>query len=441
MSGRIVHLGLGAFARAHSIHYTHLVNELGGERWGVTGFTGTKRLVADQLNARQNRYHLVTRHPDRDDIAEVDALDGVHRSTNTSAWVEAISDPATSVLTITVTEKGYRTNHQGELDVDDKMVMSDVQRLRTDRFGADVVTAPGRLAQAAFIRARSGVPLTVVSCDNLAGNGAVVRRVILDMVEAVDGSSVDAVNSVLGFSSSMVDRITPATTAADIELVQERTLILDEATVVTEPFTEWVLEDTFVGPRPRWEAVGVSTVDTVDPYERRKLLLLNGAHSILAYTGLRRGLSTVATAMADPDLARHVETWWSEAAALLPPEVSEVGKYTDALRSRFANPRIEHRLAQISQDGSAKLRVRIVPVITAARSGGRRPPPAAVAALAAWIGCWMTPDIDLPDPRAENLATAASHPAPEAARRLLAALDPSLASDEAVVAAVLTDLH
>ena len=202
----------------------------------------------------------------------------------------------------------------------------------------------------------------------------------------------------MSFVSTMVDRITPATTEADRAVVRTLTGREDLSPVVTEPFSEWVVQGEFPAGRPRWEVAGARFVDDLGPYERRKLWLLNAGHSLLAYTGLARGLTTVAEAFADPACRAELEELWSEAAEVLTLPTDEA---TAALRERFANARIEHRLAQIARDGSAKLPVRVLAVAQARAVAGLPVGRAGAGVVAAWID-HLEPSSR--DPRAADLA-------------------------------------
>ncbi|MFD0823808.1 mannitol dehydrogenase family protein, partial [Micromonospora zhanjiangensis] len=202
-------------------------------------------------------------------------------------------------------------------------------------------------------------PLAVVCCDNLPDNGAATARVVRGLAAAARPELARWIDGSVSFVTTMVDRITPRTTPADVRTVAELTGYVDAVPVVTEPFSEWVLSGDFPAGRPAWEAAGARFVDDVTPHETRKLLLLNGAHSLLAYAGGARGHDTVAAAVADPVCRGWLERWWDEAARYVPLPAAEVAAYRAALLRRFANPRIRHLLAQIAADGSQKLPIRL----------------------------------------------------------------------------------
>lgn len=378
---RIVHLGLGAFARAHLLWYTQAANGSGtAEQWGVAAFTGRSAAAAQALARQDGRYTLLVRSPDGDAPTTIDALVAVHDGADEDAWREYLRRPEVGVVTLTVTEAGYRRTSTGALDRHDPDVARDVVTLSA---GDGAVTAPGRLVDGLRARRAAGTgPVAVVSCDNLPDNGRVARRVTLDLASAVDPALAAWIEEHVSFVSTMVDRITPATTDADRAVVRKLTGREDRSPVITEPFSEWVLQGEFPAGRPRWEVAGARFVDDLEPYERRKLWLLNAGHSLLAYAGLARGLTTVAEAFADPSCRAELEQLWSEAADVLTLPADDT---TSALRERFANARIEHRLAQIAQDGSAKLPVRILAVAQARAVAGLPVGRAGAGVVAAWI--------------------------------------------------------
>ncbi|MDR6573871.1 fructuronate reductase [Curtobacterium sp. 320] len=363
----IVHLGVGAFARAHPAWYTAHAD---GEPWGITAFTGRSPDTADALQVQGCRYTLVTRAASGDDAEVVDTIVAAHPGSDSSTWRHVVASPETTIVTLTVTEQGYRS-------------------------GSDV---PARLVEGLEARRAAGSGrIALVSLDNLTHNGDVLRDAVTSAVS--DPALQDWVDANVSFPSSMVDRITPATTDDDVAALAELPGALDgdRVPVVTEPFAEWVLEDGFAGiDRPAWETAGVRIVDDVTPYEQRKLWLLNGSHSLLAYLGLQLGHDTVASAMGDPVCRAAVEQLWDEAALELPLPAAEVAAARDALVDRFANPRIRHTLRQIAAGGSEKLPVRVVDVLR--RRLDRDPsagigPGAATAIAAWWLHLTEQPDL------------------------------------------------
>jgi fructuronate reductase len=426
---RIVHLGLGNFFRAHQAWYTAAAPDAAD--WGIAAFTGRSTALADALTGQDGLYTLVVRSADRDDCAVVGSVVAAHPGTDLDFWYDYLARPEVSIITLTVTEAAYLRAPDGGLDTTRADLREDLAALRSGPRAA-VTTVPGRLvAGLAARRTADAGPLTVVSCDNLPDNGAVTARVVTDLAAMVDPALAGWIRDTVSFPTTMVDRITPATTAADAGSVAAQTGRTDAAPVVTEPYTEWVLSGDFPGGRPAWDAAGARFVADVTPYEQRKLWLLNGGHSLLAYAGGARGHETVAQAVTDPECRRWLEQWWDEAARHLPLPAGEISAYRVALIERWSNPRIQHRLAQIAADGSLKLPVRILPVLRAERAAGRMPA-GAVRVVAAWIAHLRGAGVPVKDAAADEVRDAATGSPAEAVDHVLALLDTGLAADDAV---------
>jgi fructuronate reductase len=433
---RLVHLGLGNFFRAHQAWYTERTPDAAD--WGYAAFTGRRGELADALNAQEGLYTLITRAADGDRFYMLGSISRAHAGADHEAWLGYLASTEVRAVTITVTEAGYVRGPDGGLDLDRDQVKADVEALRQD-LGAVVRTAPARLVAGCAARRRAdGGPLTIVSCDNLPGNGAVVSRVVHDLAELVHPGLADWIAESVATVTTMVDRITPKTTEEDLRTVREATGLDDRCPVGTEPFSEWVLSGRFPGGRPRWDAAGATITDDIEPYEHRKLWLLNGGHSLLAYAGSILGHQTVAEAVADETCRGWLEEWWSEASRHLDLPEADVAAYRHALLDRFGNPRMHHRLDQIAADGFQKLPVRILPTLRQERATGRLPHGAA-RVLAAWMCHLRGAGAPVNDARADQVVPLAAGPLPEAVPRVLAALDPALTDDEDLVAAVLAD--
>ncbi|TXN31088.1 mannitol dehydrogenase family protein [Lacisediminihabitans profunda] len=440
---RIVHLGLGAFHRAHQAWYTERANADAVEGWGIHAFTGRSAAAAEVLSAQDDLYVLIERG-DVDTESIIQSISAATDGADGPAWRAAVADPAVAIVTVTVTERGYRLSTEGTLDLLDADVQADIALLRGGGRPADTaaaVTAPGRLVDGLRARMLAGGPgIAVVSCDNLADNGRATRESVLALASAVDRELADWIERTVSFVSTMVDRITPAATAADRAIALAATGLPDQTPVVTEPFSEWVLSGDFPSGRPAWDAAGARFVDDIAPYERRKLWLLNAAHSLLAYRGLAAGHGTIAGAMLDVDCREAVEALWEEAAEVLPldaPEMNaaEIEAALAALRSRFANARIEHRLSQIATDGSHKLGPRIIEPMRRRREAGLAVGTAEAGVLAAWAT--HLADDHFADPSAEALAgELRGLDAVDRAGAVIRFLAPDLADDGSVVAAV-----
>jgi fructuronate reductase len=306
------------------------------------------------------------------------------RRTTTTSWLRYLASPEVVIVTSTVTEAGYRRNASGGLDLNDAEVAADIAALQSDPL-ASVSTAPGRFVAGLLARRAAGAgPLTFLPCDNVPDNGEMAHRVITDFARAVDPTLAEWMAEHTTFVTTMVDRITPRATDADRADLVARTGIDDPSLVVTEPYLEWVLAGRFIAGRPAWEQAGATFVDDTTPFETRKLWLLNGSHSLMAYAASIRGHETVAEAIADPVVRDWVLQWWDDAQSQLSLPEEHITAYRAALLDRYANPRIRHLLAQIAADGSQKVPIRIVPALRAEVAAGRTPT-GALRAVAAWV--------------------------------------------------------
>lgn len=418
---RTVHLGLGAFHRAHQAYYTDRAGEV-----GIAAFTGRRPDAARVLAGQDGLYTLLVRGPDTDSARIISSISACHDGADVDALRGYLAEPTVGSVTLTITEAGYQRGPDGRIDAG----APDIDRLRR---GADPVSAPGRLLTGLDARRRADAgPIAVVPCDNLPGNGAATQTVIDSLAQAVDPGLAGWISDSVVFVSTMVDRITPATVAADRDTVTALTGMSDAAPVVTEPFTEWVLADVAGGILPDWGAAGAQFVPDVSLHEKRKLWLLNGSHSLLAYAAPARGHRTVAAAIADPVCRGWVQSWWDAACAELTElPAEELTGYRQALLRRYENPRIAHLLDQIAADGSQKLPIRIFPVLRARRAHGELPEPA-VLAVAGWISRLRAGHTD--DPRAAELTDRARGAA--GARAVLAVIAPDLATDDELVTAI-----
>lgn len=361
---RIVHIGVGNFSRAHQAWYTARADPKAA--WGIVGFTGRSAVVADALDRQDGLYTLIERGPEVDRLEVIDSISGVHPAADLAGLTAAVAAPQTAVVTLTVTEAAYATSPAP----------------------SELPSVPQRLATAlAARRAAGSIPLAIVSCDNIRANGSVLRDLTLAAAEQRDRHLRAWIEAEVSFVSTSVDRITPRTTQDDRLLVQRELHLVDAVPVVCEPFTDWVLCGEFPAGRPRWEDAGARFVAEIEPWELRKLWLLNGGHSLLAYCGLLRGHLTVADAAADGELEAALDRFWDLAQRHLPAGARDLRTYREDLKRRFANGRIGYPLTQIASDGLEKLRNRVVPVIEAATAAGDSPEPAlqVVAAWARWL--------------------------------------------------------
>ncbi len=412
----VVHLGIGAFHRAHQAVVFDDALRAGDPRWGVTGVSLRSPGVRDQLSPQDGLYTLVV----RDGAAERVRLIGAVRDVlvapeDPAKVVAALASPDVHIVTLTVTEKGYRLDPvTGALIAGDPDVAADLADLSAPR------TAPGFLVAGLAARRAAGLPpFTAISCDNLPHNGGRLRAAVLGIAAAHDAGLHDWIAAEGAFPETMVDRIVPATTPDDIAALDARIGLDDRGMVKAEPFLQWVIEDRFCGPRPDFAALGVQLTEAVGPWEEAKLRLLNGAHSGLAYLGGLAGLDFVHQMVAVPAARRFVERLWDEATTTLnPPAGLDIAAYRTALMARFDNPALQHRTRQIAMDGSQKLPQRLLAPI-AARLAAGDPVDALALAVAAWMrwqagvddaGQGFTVDDPLAMVTADRLATAGGDP-------------------------------
>lgn len=402
----IVHLGLGAFFRAHGAIYVEQAMAASGGDWGIIGVSLQSPGTRDRLAPQGWAYTALQLGPEGETAQVVTVLrDVLVAPENPQAVLDAMTAPAVRIVSLTVTEKGYcHEPSTGRLNADHPDIRHDLDNPLPR-------SAPGFLVRALQARRAAGIPpFTVLCCDNLPENGHVVRGVVLDLARLIDPDLAAWIEAQGAFPSTMVDRIVPATTPADLDRVEALTGRRDEAPVMHEPFRQWVVEDRFCNGRPDLGAVGVQLVDDVTPFEHMKLRMLNGTHSSLAYLGYLAGHQTIADTMADPVMAQFVDRLWRSEIipALTPPPGTDLAAYADALAARYANPAIRHRTWQIAMDGSQKLPQRILGTIAEGHAAGR-PVPGLTLAVAAWMRYASGRDetggtIEVKDPLAPQMA-------------------------------------
>ena len=446
----IVHLGLGAFFRAHGALYVEEAmaasgGDSGGD-WGIVGVSLVRPDQRDRLAPQNFAYTAVKLGPKGETCRIVSVVtDVLVAREDPEAVLALMTNPAVRIVTLTVTEKGYcHEPATGALNATHPDIVHDLAHPDAPR------SAPGFLVRALQRRRSAGLrPFTVLCCDNLPENGRVVRGVVLDLARRIDPVLADWIAAEGRFPSTMVDRIVPATSEADIDRLARATGTFDAAPVMHEPFRQWVVEDDFVdGARPDLAAAGVELVANVTPFEHMKLRCLNGTHSALAYLGYLAGHETIAETVADPVFARFVRHLWT--AEILPgltaPPDVDLAAYAGALFDRYANPAIRHRTWQITMDGSQKLPQRILGTVAENLAAGR-PIDGLALAIAAWMRYVGGTDergqpIDVRDPLAERLRALGDEAATPEARvdALLAVREvfpPELAANPRFRAAIL----
>jgi fructuronate reductase len=386
----IVHFGIGAFHRAHMAVYTDEAMNAGEGGWGIIGVSLRSPLVADQLNPQGGLYTVTERSAGASKVRLIGAVQRVIVAHfDPEAVVAAVASRDTHIISFTITEKGYCRSPDGSLDLN----VNDEVSIYT------YVTSGFRR------RMNAGLPgLTLLSCDNLASNGAQLERLMLEYLKHNAPDLIDWFTTTCTCPSTMVDRIVPATTDADRAEIEGLLGMRDEAAVVTEPFSQWVIEDKFAGPRPQWEKHGAQITSDVHAYETAKLRMLNGAHSALAYLGLERGHEFVHQAIGDPALAPLIDQLMREEAAtsLTPAPGQDLSAYADALIERFKNPALNHRLAQIAMDGSQKIPQRWLETLVFHQTHDRQCP-SILAGIAAWIRHIRGDNGPVDDPMAARL--------------------------------------
>ncbi len=405
----IVHLGIGAFHRAHQAFYTEAVlNQFGGD-WGIIGCSLRSPTVREQLAPQDGLYTLVERGSDSEKLQIVGAVKAVMVGPeDPAALVRVMADPAIKIVSMTVTEKGYcHDPATGNLNLKNPDIQHDLKNLDRPR------SAIGYLVSALKARMDAGVPsFTALSCDNLPNNGQVLEKALYQFAEEVSPELAQWVRANTTFPCTMIDRIVPATTDEDRQHVEELLGLRDEGTVFTEPFTQWVIEDNFANGRPAWEKVGAQLVDEVEIFEKIKLRLLNGAHSTLAYSGYLAGFDYVSEVMAEPAFVKMVETYHAREAGetVSAPEGFDIEFYKGQLRDRFRNKSLKHRTWQIAMDGSQKLPQRLLHTLQDQLQGAGHIDIITLG-VAAWIRYVSGVDekgqpIEVSDPLAETLRAA-----------------------------------
>ena len=407
----IVHLGVGAFQRAHQAAYTDALLEKRFGPWGIAGVSLRSPDTRDALEPQDGLYTVAVRDAAGERLRVIGCLlELLVAPEDPQAVLERMCRPSVRIVTLTVTEKGYcHDPATGALNEDHPDIRHDLDNPASPR------TAVGFIAEALARRRAAGLePFTVLSCDNLPSNGDTVARILRRFAELRDAEFGAWVGAAVACPNSMVDRIVPATTQADRTRVSEALDLQDAWPVVTEPFTQWVVEDRFPAGRPAWDEVGVELVADVHPYETMKLRLLNGSHSTIAYLGYLAGYETVSDTMADPAFATLVRNLMDRETGptLHMPPGADMEQYKDALIARFRNPALRHRTWQIAMDGTQKLPQRLLNPIRD-RLAAEQPIDRLALAVAAWMRYVAGIDekgqpIDVRDPLAPRLAEIAA---------------------------------
>ncbi|MEM8814390.1 MAG: mannitol dehydrogenase family protein [Pseudomonadota bacterium] len=402
----IVHLGVGAFHRAHQAVYTDDALEAAGGDWGTVGISLRSPTAASQLNPQDGLFCVGSRDGDVESLRVVGNIRTVITAPDDPAAARAaLANPRIKLVTLTITEKGYCLDPaSGELlfGHDDLRHAGDPARTPEN--------AISYLVDAIRTRRKAGTaPFTIISCDNLPANGTRLHSALTQYAALSDEALAHYIDSEVACPQTMVDRIVPATTSDDLERIESLLGCRDAGYVKTEPFSQWVIEDRFSGPIPAWDRAHAMIVPAVGPFENAKLRLLNGPHSSIAYLGYLAGFEYVHEVMAEPKLARYVADLMDmEILPMVdPPPGLELAAYARELRRRFENHALQHRCWQIAMDGSQKLPQRLLNTIRRCIRGGRSYERLALA-VAGWLVYASGTDlagraIDVRDPLAERM--------------------------------------
>jgi fructuronate reductase len=353
----IVHIGIGAFHRAHQAVYTDAAMAAKGGNWRIIGVSLRSTDIVDALNAQNGTFTLIERHPDGPKARKITSIShAIAAARDIAPVLGALADPAIRIVTITVTEKAYGIDRvSGTVQTEHPAVKHDLANSDTPCGLLGLLVAGLKRRKDAGVRA-----YTVVSCDNLPSNGRLLRAGVIDFAKHLDPGLAIWITDNVSFPETMVDRITPAATAATRSDAKHLTGLDDPAAIETEPFSQWVIEDAFSDGRPAWEEGGAILVADVEPYERMKLRMLNGSHSLIAYMGQLGGYRYVRDAMASDAFSRLVTLHMENAASTMPPLAGiDFSDYGSDLVARFANREIAHETNQIAMDGTEKLPQRI----------------------------------------------------------------------------------
>ena len=363
----IVHVGVGGFHRAHQAVVVQKLLESGGnENWGICGIGLREgdRNIAEVFKRQDCLYTLITRHPTGKIESEVmqQMTSFLLATDQQQEVIDRMAHPDTKIVSLTITEGGYNLRSDGEFDLEHPDIQHEIQNPN------DPKTIYGYLSAALRKRRESGrVPFTVMSCDNIQHNGDVTRKMLLSFLSAQDQELASWAEKKVAFPNSMVDRITPVTTTAEMEYLKDQYHLEDEWPVTCEPFLQWIIEDNFSDGRPDFDLVdGVQFVPDVTPYEKMKIRLLNAGHSVLGIFGALMGIPTINSCMENEQLSRVLRQFWDKEATPILDQVEgiDLDTYKDSLSVRFSNPNIRDKVSRICSESSAKLPKFVLSTIT-----------------------------------------------------------------------------
>ncbi|MCZ8966182.1 fructuronate reductase [Escherichia albertii] len=374
LESRIVHLGCGAFHRAHQALYTHHLLESTDSDWGICEVNlmpGNDRVLIENLKKQQLLYTVAEKGAESTELKIIGSMkEALHPEIDGCEGIlNAMARPQTAIVSLTVTEKGYCADAaSGQLDLNNPLIKHDLENPTTPK------SAIGYIVEALRLRREKGLKaFTVMSCDNVRENGHVAKVAVLGLAQARDPQLAAWIEENVTFPCTMVDRIVPAATPETLQEIADQLGVYDPCAIACEPFRQWVIEDNFVNGRPDWDKVGAQFVADVVPFEMMKLRMLNGSHSFLAYLGYLGGYETIADTMTNEDYrkAAFALMMQEQAPTLSMPEGTDLNAYAMLLIERFSNPSLRHRTWQIAMDGSQKLPQRLLdPVRLHLKNGG-----------------------------------------------------------------------
>ncbi len=415
IKGGIMHMSIGGFHRSHQAVYIDDLLSQGNNQWGIcaVGLMPQDKDNIEKLNDQDTLYTVLERNSKSDKARIIGSIiEILHAPSSPEAVLNRLSNEEIKILSLTVTEKGYCYDSNKNLDQKNELIQHDLKNINAPK------TALGYIVSGLQNRKnKNKKPFTVMSCDNLPGNGHLTKKLVLQFSELIDSDLSKWINDNVSFPNSMVDRITPVTTDKIIDTIKTQFDIEDSWPVVCEDYIQWILEDSFCNDCPPFESVEIQMVSEVDPYEKMKVRLLNGAHSALSYLSYLMGYREVDTAMQDPLISRFVCGYMDHDITQTIPDVPGINltNYKNILIKRFSNPAISDQIQRLAEDGSQKIPNAIIPCIEHNISNGK-PNKYIIIALAAWFKYLSATDeqgnqIEIKDPLADLLIkTAQSNP-------------------------------
>ncbi|SDH14151.1 fructuronate reductase [Vibrio xiamenensis] len=404
----IVHLGFGAFHRAHQALITDTAMREHGGDWKIVGVSWGRSGVEQQLAPQDNLYSVGVGYNDDLAIQIVGSVHEILTAKQSDQVLKYMSSPAVKIVSLTVTEKGYcHLPATGDLDLSHPLIVHDLANIDAPQSAVGFIVAALKTRQQNGIKA-----FTPMSCDNLPENGHVLEKVVLQFAKQLDENLYQWIKQQVSFPCTMVDRIVPRTTEQDVAKIEHALGLEDQGCVMTEPFLQWVIEDKFVDGRPQWEATSIDNVqitENVAAFEEMKLRLLNGTHSAMAYLGYLAGYQTVAQTIHDSDFARFIRNMMDvEITPSIAIQDVDLEHYKDQLIARYQNTALQHRTWQIAMDGSQKLPQRLLRTLDYALAH-QISTPCIYLTVAAWMTYVSGVDeqgqtIDVQDPLSEQFA-------------------------------------